>query len=149
MLTHAHAWSRTQKVLLICATVVAIGAFVAFAYSYQRSHDLPDESILFGTWQMTAPHDSGSSAILGLYDIVGLHDGERHSYWHDGTWVRYDTAKQMEGYSEMGWYAGGPYIYMRLVDERLPQIWQIVDIAPEELRLRHAKRDYVFRRLSD
>jgi len=146
MLTRTHAWSRTQKVLLIGATVLAIGAFVAFAYSYERSHRLPNESILFGTWQMTAPHDS---YILGLYDIVGLWDGVRRSHWHDGSWVRYNAAKQMEGFSGIGWYAGGSYIYMRIEDERLPQIWQIVDIGPEQLRLRHAKRDYVFRRLPD
>src|SRR5437762_769153 len=111
MLTRTHAWSRKQKVLLIGATALAIGAFVAFAYSYERSHGLPDESILFGTWQMTAPRDSDSSTILGLYDIVGLWDGKRHSHWHDGSWVRYDAAKQMEGFSGIGWYAGGSYIY--------------------------------------
>jgi hypothetical protein len=146
MLTRTHAWSRGQKVLLIGASVLAIGAFVAFAYSYERSHRLPNESILFGTWQMTAPHDS---YILGLYDIVGLWDGVRRSHWHDGCWVRYNAAKQREGFSGIAWYAGGSYIYMRVEDERLPQIWQIVDIGPEELRLRHAKQDYVFKRIPD
>jgi hypothetical protein len=53
----------------------------------------------------------------------------------------------MEGFSEMGWYAGGSNIYMRIEGERLPQIWQIVDIGSEELHLRHAKQDYVFRRI--
>ena len=149
MLTLTHTWSRTQKVLLIGATVLAIGAFVAFAYSYDRSHRLPDESILFGKWQMTAPQDAHSSTTLGFYDIVGLHDGKQHSHWHDGLWVRHDTVTQMEGYSQIGWYAGGSYVYMRIVDEPLPQIWQIVEIRPDELHLRHAKRDYVFRRLPD
>jgi hypothetical protein len=146
MLTLTHSWSRTQKMLLIGATVLAIGAFVAFAYTYERSHRLPDESILFGTWQMTAPH---YEYILGLHDIVGLWDGVRRDHWHSGIWIHEDPAKQKEGYSEMGWYAGGSYIYMRLVDEPLPQIWQIVDIRPEELHLRHAKQDYVFRRISN
>jgi hypothetical protein len=146
MLTLTHAWSRTQKVLLVGAAILAIGAFVVFAYSYERSHRLPDESILFGTWQMTAPHDD---YVLGLHDIVGLWDGVRRDHWHSGSWAHSDPAKQIEGYSEMGWYAGGSYIYMRINDESLPQIWQIVDIRPEELRLRHAKQDYVFRRISD
>ncbi len=149
MLTRTHARSRPQKVLLIGATVVAIGAFVAFAYSFDRSHRLPDANILFGTWQMTAPHDPNSSTILGLYDIVGLWDGVRRSHWHDGSWVRYDAAKQGEGYSEMSWYAGGSNIYMRFVDDPMPQIWQIVVIRPEQLHLRRAKQDYVFRRLPD
>ena len=55
MLTRTHSWSRTQKAFLIAVTAVAIGAFVAFVYSYERSHRLADESILFGTWQMTGP----------------------------------------------------------------------------------------------
>src|ERR1051326_7366049 len=146
MLTLTHAWSRTQKMLLVGATVLAIGAFMAFAYSYQRSHRLPNESILFGTWQMTAPHND---YILGLHDIVGLWDGVRRDHWHSGMWIHDDPAKQMEGYSEMGWYAGGSFIYMRFVEDPMPQIWQIMDVGPQELRLRHAKRDYVFRRIGD
>jgi hypothetical protein len=146
MLTRTHSWSPTQKVLLIAVTAVAIAAFVSFAYSYQRSHRLPNESILFGTWQMTAPHDE---YVLGLHDIVGLWDGVRRDHWHSGSWIRYNAAKQMEGFSEMGWYAGGSNIFMRIEGEPLPQIWQIVDIGSEELRLRHAKQDYVFRRILD
>ena len=146
MLTLTHAWSRTQKVLLIAVAAAATAAFVSFAYSYQRSHRLPNESILFGTWQMTAPHDD---YILGLHDIVGLWDGVRRDHWHSGSWIRSDAAKQMEGFSEMGWYAGGSNIYMRFVDDPMPQIWQIMDIGPQELRLRHSKQDYVFRRISD
>ena len=53
-----------------------------------------------------------------------------------------------QDYSEMMWYAGGQYIYMRF-PEGWPQIWQIVEILPDELRLRHAKRDYVFKRWRD
>jgi hypothetical protein len=146
MLTRTHSWSPTQKVLLMAVTAVAITAFVSFAYSYQRSHRLPNESILFGTWQMTAPHDE---YVLGLHDIVGLWDGVRRDHWHSGSWIRHDPAKQMEGFSEMGWYAGGSNIYMRFVDDPMPQIWQIMDIGPQELRLRHSKQDYVFRRISD
>jgi hypothetical protein len=94
---------------------------------------------------MTAPHDE---YILGLYDIVGLWDGVRRDHWHNGSWSQYDAAKELEGVSGFAWYAGGSYIYMRVENERLPQIWQIVQIGSEELRLRHAKRDDVFRRVA-
>jgi hypothetical protein len=46
----------------------------------------------------------------------------------------------------MVWYAGGRYIYMHFEDG-LPQIWEIIQILPDELRLRHAKRDYTFKRI--
>lgn len=146
MLTHAHTWSRTQKAVIIGATMVALGAFVAFAYSYDRTHRLPDESILVGTWEMTAPATPGSYTLLRL-------DEERVSHWHSGLSIRRDITDRdgrgvEQGASEMSWYAGGSYIYMHFVEEP-PQIWQIVDIRSEELRLRHAKRDYVFKRSSD
>ena len=73
MLTRTHPWSPTQKALLIAVTAVTIGAFVSFANRYQRSHRLPNERILFGTWQMTAPHDE---YVLGLHDIVGAAGGK-------------------------------------------------------------------------
>jgi|ERR1043166_1550159 hypothetical protein len=140
MLTFSHAWSRTQKGLIIAATTVAVVAFVAFAYSYERSHRLPDEGILVGTWEMTAPPTASSFTLrLDPYDAA----------WHGGVWVRRDKASgELEGYSDMAWYAGGSNIYMHF-DEEPPQIWQIVEILPNELRLRHAKRDYSFKRSSE
>ena len=143
---YTRPWSRLQKALIIAASVIVLGGFAVAAYSHHHSNRLPHESILFGTWQMTAPHETYT---LGLYDVVGLWDGVRRSHWHDGSWVRHGAGPQLEGYSEMGWYAGGSNIYMRVRDERLPRIWEIIDIGPEELRLRYAKQDYVFRRIPD
>ena len=142
---YTHRWSRLQKALIIATAVLAFATLVVASYRQHQSHRLPHESILYGTWQMIAPHDTYT---LGLYDVIGLDDG-RYSPWHGGMWVRDNTAGQREGFSWMAWYAGGSNIYMRVEDERLPQIWQIVDIGPEELRLRYAKRDYVFRRIGD
>lgn len=138
MLALTHAWSRAQKALIIATTVVALGGFVAFAYSHDRSHRLPDENILVGTWEMTEPQDSANCFFLRL-------DEDLFSRWHSGAWCRYDNTDFMAGYSEMSWYAGGSNIYMHFTEEP-PQIWQIIEILPEELRLRRAKRDYVFKR---
>ena len=49
MLPYTHAWSRTQKVLIIAASFVAPIALVALVYTYEREHPLPDASILVGT----------------------------------------------------------------------------------------------------
>lgn len=138
MLPFTHAWSRAQKCLIIAAVLIALGAFGTFVYSVERCYRLPDGNILTGTWEMTAPYREDSSTVLRL-------DPERTAAWHTGAWVRYATTGQ-QGYSEMMWYAGGSYIYMHF-EEGSPQIWQILEILPDELRLRHAKRDYTFKRI--
>jgi hypothetical protein len=138
MLPLTHAWSRAQKCLLIAAVLIALAAFGTFVYSVERRYGPPDGNILTGTWEMTAPYSKDSSTVLRL-------DRARTAAWHRGAWVRYAPAGQ-EGYSEMMWYAGGRYIYMQF-EEGLPQIWQIIKILPDELRLRHAKRDYTFKRI--
>jgi hypothetical protein len=138
MLPLTHAWSRAQKCLLIAAVLIALAAFGTLVYSVERSYSTPDSNILAGTWEMTAPYSKDSLTVLRLAP-------ERTAAWHSGAWVRYPTAGQ-QGYSEMLWYAGGQYIYMHF-EEGLPQIWQIIQILPDELRLRHAKRDYTFKRI--
>ena len=138
MLPLAHAWSRTQKCLLIAAVLIALASFGTLVYSVERSYSTPDSNILAGTWEMTAPYSKDSLTVLRLAP-------EWTAAWHSGAWVRYPTAGQ-QGYSEMMWYAGGQYIYMHF-EEGLPQIWQIIQILPDELHLRHAKRDYTFKRI--
>jgi hypothetical protein len=120
------------------AVLIALAAFGTLAYSVERRYRPPDGNILAGTWEMTAPYSKDSSTVLRL-------DSERTAAWHRGAWVRYPTAGQQD-YSEMMWYAGGRYIYMHF-EEGSPQIWQIIQILPDELRLRHAKRDYTFKRI--
>jgi|RhiMetdeSRZDD1v2_1073273.scaffolds.fasta_scaffold2808584_1 hypothetical protein len=138
MFPYTHAWSRTQKVLIIAASFVAPIAFVALVYTYERDRPLPDASILVGTWEMTAPYGAHSSTFLRL-------DPEQAAAWHSGAFVGNESSGQ-QGYSEMMWYAGGRYIYMHF-EEGSPQIWQILQILPDELRLRHARRDYTFKRI--
>ena len=147
---YTHPWSRLQKALIVVATVTSLAAVAVASYSHHQSHRLPDENILFGWWQMIAPDDPQNRTILGLHEETPVFFGDRRAHWHVGAWTRADTSSNIvEGYSDMSWYAGGPYIYMRLLDERQPRIWQIVHIGSEELRLRHADQDYVFRRLRE
>jgi hypothetical protein len=138
MLPLTHAWSHPQKCLIISAALIALAAFGSLVYSVERNYHPPDGNILAGTWEMTTPYSEDSSTLLRL-------DPERTAAWHSGAWVRCPTAGQ-QGYSEMVWYAGGRYIYMHFEDGS-PQIWEIIQILPDELRLRHAKRDYTFKRI--
>ena len=140
MLPRIRSWSPTQKALIVAGSVVVPIAFVMLVYTYERDHPLPDASILVGTWEMTVPSSTDGFTLLRL-------DPEQSAAWHSGAWARHYTDRTQD-YSEMTWYAGGQYIYMRFV-EGWPQIWQIVEILPNELRLRHAKRDYVFKRWRD
>ena len=135
MLPLTHAWSPAQKCLLITTVLIALAAFGTLVYSVERSYRPPDGNILAGTWKMTAPVSTDSFTVLRL-------DPEPTAAWHRGAWVHYPK----QGYSEMMWYAGGQYIYMHF-EQGLPQIWQIIQILPDELRLRHAKRDYTFKRI--
>ena len=125
MLPYTHAWSRTQKVLIIFASFVGQIALVALVYTYERDHPLPDASILVGTWEMTAPYVANSSTFLRLAP-------GQTAAWHSGAWVHNDSSRKQD-YSDMMWYAGGQYLYMRFPDG-WPQIWQIVEILPDELR---------------
>src|SRR5918996_2074194 len=138
MLPLTHAWSRAQKCLLIAAVLIAIAAFGTLVYSVERSYSPPDGNILAGTWEIISPYSKDSSTVLRL-------DPEGTAAWPSGAWVRYPKAGQKD-YSEMMWYAGGQYIYMHF-EEGLPQIWEIIQILPTELRIRHAKRDYTFKRI--
>jgi hypothetical protein len=138
MLPLTRAWSPAQKCLLIAAVLIALAAFGTLVYSVEHSYHPPDGNILAGTWKMVAPASTDSFTVLRL-------DPEPTAAWHSGAWVRYPKAGQ-QGYSEMMWYAGGQYIYMHF-EEGSPQIWQIMQILPDELRLRHAKRDYTFKRI--
>jgi hypothetical protein len=137
MLPLTHAWSSAQKCLLIAAVLITLAAFGTLVYSVERSY-YPDGNILAGTWKMIAPASTDSFTVLRL-------DPALAAAWHTGAWVSYPRAVQ-QGYSEMMWYAGGRYIYMHFEEGR-PQIWQIMQILPDELRLRHAKRDYTFKRI--
>src|SRR4029453_4852749 len=138
MLLLTHAWSRAQKCLLIAAVLIALAAYGTLVYSVERPSRPPNGNILAGTWEMTAPYSKDIPTVLRL-------DPERRAAWHSGAWVRYPTAGQQR-YSDMMWYAGGGYIYMHF-EEGSPQIWKIIQILPDQLRLRHAKRDYTFKRI--
>jgi hypothetical protein len=73
-------------------------------------------------------------------------------------WIRFNSDHTAICFSRSGdgigftedfrtpWVGLGPYIFMRI--ERKRMIWEIVEIGPDELRLRAAKTDYIFKRVS-
>jgi hypothetical protein len=89
------------------------------------------ESALFGTWRITMPFGMDTTDWLALKSdhtfVWFISDGMRERVDSHGTW-----------------FAGGSYLYTRV--EGKQHIWQIMQILPDELRLRIAKQDYILKR---
>jgi hypothetical protein len=52
MLTRTHAWSRTQKWLIIAGSIVVIALAGVGVYVYERYYRGPSDNVLVGTWQL-------------------------------------------------------------------------------------------------
>ena len=88
----------------------------------------PSEAALFGTWQDTTP------AIDGLSTY--------YRFRSDGTFdMLADNLDEAHVVVTGRWYARGPNTYWRLPEEFVPEIrrpfiWHIVDVSPNEVRVR-------------
>ncbi len=133
LFSSTHARSPLRKRLIVGVVVFALASFGALVYSYERYHRGPTESVFFGTWVMTMPY---------CMDCV--------------TWVKFEPDHTALWFSDgvagfrvdyrAPWFAAGPYIYTSYEGKRM--IWQIIEVLPDELRLRAAKQDYIFKRVT-
>lgn len=131
LIPRTHTWSPVQKWFILGAVALALLGFGAGVYCYERYHRPPGDDVLFGTWEMTMPHGMDSSDWIAL--------NKDHSF----VWFTFGVGG--ERVSMRGtWFAGGSYLYTRV--EGKQDIWQIIQILPDELRLRIAKRDHIFKR---
>ena len=136
LLPHSHAWTRLQKGLIIGTSIILIALTCIGICAFERFHGSPSDSVLIGTWATTFPNCMDNCA----------------------TWVRFNSDHTAIWFSRSGdgigftedfrtpWVGLGPYIFMRAEGKRL--VWQIIEIGPDELRLRAAKTDYIFKRVS-
>jgi hypothetical protein len=123
LLPRTHAWTPIQRWLIIVVVAAALVAAGTLVYNYERYHRGPSESVLYGTWQLGGDYylqlDPG-----GKFSELSLFEGE--------------TTFVMSG----RWYAGGSNIYLRVTEDaqntaaRRPLILHLVDIKPNELRVR-------------
>ena len=139
MLPRTHAWSRTQKWLVISAAALGIAALGTSVFVYERYYRGPGEDILYGDWE-AIDFLAGDTIYFRFrpdqtFTAGGLFEGEFNPF-ADGRW-----------------YAGGPNIYIRFSadDIRAPQrviVLHIVDIQPSEVHLRLTRNGqvYTFRR---
>ncbi len=130
MLERTHGWPRTRKSILVAAVLVASIAFVAIVYAYERYYRGPSDSVLFGTWQCTSGCDYALYYQFGPdHNIQVLDDTDPSIVAVRGRW-----------------YAGGEFIYLRFFElppglRRTILIYRIVDITPDELRVRIWRND--------
>src|SRR5216117_4032574 len=91
----------------------------------------PAESALYGTW---VRYPAYSESLY--YEFRP--DGTLNVLDHDG------KATHIKG----KWYAGGPNIYLRfpseVLEDRQLVVWHIVDISPNEFRVRAWRKGEVF-----
>lgn len=124
VLPRAHAWTPTQKSLIIGAAFAAIVALSTVIYKYELDYRGPDESAFHGVWAR-----QGSQAEVLYYE-----------FRPDGTLDVLDSDWTSTGISGK-WYAGGPHVYLRfspevLKDERRLVVWHIVNLSRNEFRVR-------------
>ena len=139
LLPHSHAWTRTQKWLLVAGAALVLLAIGTAGVAYERYYRGPGEEILYGTWEAVDFLDGDTIyfhfRVDQTFTAGGLFEGE-FSRFADGTW-----------------YAGGPNVYIRFSadDLRAPTrviVFHIVDVQPNALRVRLFRDGlvYTFRR---
>src|SRR6266850_4994676 len=124
-----HAWTRTQKWLIVSTALIAISLCGAGIYSYERHYRVTD-SVLVGTWAFPP---------LGGDDIYFRLDAD-HTFR-----AMVDPADESSPSAVRGiWSAGGDFLYMRqsfhddqgnLIDHPL-LVWRLENISQNELRVR-------------
>ena len=127
-------WTRRQKGLIVGLAVLALALSAVLIYGYERYYRGPSQGAFFGIWETASDPDS-----LIYYE-----------FRPDQTFsVSLSPAMDEESIFGTGrWYAGGPNIYIRFSADEIgegtrPQVWHIVDIQPNEFRVRFFTRDEV------
>ena len=135
LLPGSHPWTRRQKRIIVGWGVLALAAFGALIYSYERYYRGPSESAFCGTW---------------LFD-----EQYYYEFTRDHTFSIFERAGEPDTAIVKGrWYAGGKFLYIRFPasfrsDGRIVEFWHIDDISPAEIRVRywHDGMTHVFHRV--
>ena len=128
LIPRSHSWSQLQKRLIVGAGVIVLTLCGAGICGYERFYRGPSESAFFGTWETVDP-DLGFPVY---YEFMADHTFFQHFPPLMDADTRFPGGK---------WYAGGPNVYVRydadwLGAGTLPQVWRIVDVQPDEFRVR-------------
>ena len=122
----SHAWTSTQKALIVVSALLAIGVVSTAVYTYERYHRGPGEDALYGTWQDPDYFED---------DLVYF------QFRPDRTFFIADTFQgELNPFVGGTWFAGGPHIYLRFFEDpfegRRPTVAHIVRISGDEITIR-------------
>jgi hypothetical protein len=130
----SHAFTLSQRLLIVGGAFLAVGLLCAFVYAYERYYRGPTESVFYGTWEIEGCMDC--TAFLTLtptHKVISFTDslGSRDNPSFSGRW-----------------YAGGELlvIHYDTPEESQSVILRILDITPNTLRLRVSGSEVVWRR---
>jgi hypothetical protein len=129
LFSRSHAWTQLQKRLIVGGVLAGAILCAAGIYEYERAYRGPSESAFYGTWQI--PDSVLDSAAY-------LEFRPDHTFF-----LHSSPLTDEERYPPLGkWYAGGPNLYVRFDADQMgegtrPQIWHIVDVQPNEFRIRY------------
>ena len=117
------AWTKTQRLMIVAAVILALCSFGTLVYGYERYCRGLREADLAGTWTRVDPEGSGA-----YYEFRG-----------DGTIVILDDDGKPTNIKGK-WYAGGPNIYVRFPPgefrDPLFAVWHILEVSRDEFRVR-------------
>ena len=127
LMPRSHAWTRTQRRLILACCITGLGLSAAGIYNYERYFRGPSDAVFFGTWRDTTP---------------AIDSTAYYRFKPDGTFdLIMDGMGSIDVMAVGKWYAGGRNIYLRLP---LPEdgtpvrsyVWHIADISPDRIFIR-------------
>jgi hypothetical protein len=132
-----HSWTRGQKWLIVASVLAILVFLTSVVYRFERHYRGPGPEVLCGTWEL-----HGSTFDGEIY----LHLESTGRCWRSEIF-RGELSSVVYGRR----YAGGDLIYLRFESEsdaEPPVIMHIVDIQPDEFRVRftHEGPVYSYRR---
>jgi len=130
MLSCTHAWSRSQKWLIVVIFTVGIVLGGIGVYIYERYYRGPSDSVLVGTWQLEdgCIDCTHLVSLLPNHNVIGFSDALGRENWLD---------------YHGRWYAGGEVLVIHYdsPEEAHSIVMRILNVSPDTLRVRWDGRE--------
>lgn len=121
----SNAWTLRQKRLIVVSAVMALAAFSALVYGYERYYRGPGQEVLYGTWH-------SSACIDCTFDLT---------LFPNHTFISSGESMGRYGINDTGtWYADFNRIFLqrRDADEHALVIMKLSDVTGKELKISHS-----------